>query len=89
MTAGDVQDTISRYWTKRATSYNCLVDHPDHREAEREAWAAVWTRALPPPPLDVLDVSTGTGHVALLFDRALGWTDEHPVDLHYLIPATA
>ncbi|SDT24410.1 class I SAM-dependent methyltransferase [Jiangella sp. DSM 45060] len=60
------QDSITRYWTERADSYDA-----HHREqlgnAEVKAgWTDVWRRALPAPPARVLDVGTGTGHVALL-----------------------
>lgn len=63
------QDRINAYWTERAPSYDEYQQRPDRLAADQEAWSAVWSRALPPGPLDVLDVGTGTGQVAMVLAR--------------------
>ncbi|WKN47513.1 class I SAM-dependent methyltransferase [Nocardioides sp. Arc9.136] len=71
MTVPSVQDRIDAYWTRRAPAYDDHQQRPDRRELDRAAWADVWTAALPLAPADVLDVGTGSGHVACLL-AALG-----------------
>jgi len=61
-----LQDTINDYWTDRAPSYDAYQQRPERREADIQAWGRVWSEALPPAPADVLDVGTGSGHVACL-----------------------
>lgn len=61
-----VQAKISQYWTQRAESYDEFQMSQLRNDAIRQAWLRVWRQALPAPPVDVLDVGTGTGHVALL-----------------------
>ncbi|REF36012.1 class I SAM-dependent methyltransferase [Thermasporomyces composti] len=61
-----VQANISQYWSERADSYDAFQVSQLRNGAIRQAWLGVWRRALPAPPVDVLDVGTGTGHVALL-----------------------
>lgn len=61
-----LQETINDYWTDRAPSYDAYQQRPERRELDRDAWARVWTSALPAAPADVLDVGTGSGHVACL-----------------------
>jgi ubiquinone/menaquinone biosynthesis C-methylase UbiE len=61
-----VQANISRYWSERAESYDAFQVDQLRNDAIRQAWLGIWRRALPAPPVDVLDVGTGTGHVALL-----------------------
>jgi SAM-dependent methyltransferase len=64
-TVPDVQDRITAYWDRRAPHYH---DHQIRNQPGpiREVWARIWRDALPPAPLDVLDVGTGTGEVAVL-----------------------
>ncbi|NEE00988.1 class I SAM-dependent methyltransferase [Phytoactinopolyspora halotolerans] len=64
--AADVQHTINRYWDDRAASYNANHVRQVSNAQIRAAWVDVWSRALPPSPARILDVGTGTGHVALL-----------------------
>lgn len=60
------QDRINAYWTGRAPGYDEYVQRPERFAADQQAWSAVWAQALPPAPLDVLDVGTGTGQVAMV-----------------------
>ncbi|GAA4377528.1 class I SAM-dependent methyltransferase [Nocardioides caricicola] len=61
-----LQDTINAYWTDRAPEYDAYQQRPERRDLDRDAWVRVWSPALPPAPVDVLDVGTGSGHVACL-----------------------
>ncbi|MDG4797135.1 class I SAM-dependent methyltransferase [Micromonospora sp. WMMD1082] len=60
------QDRINAYWTGRAPGYDEYQRRPDRLAADQRAWAQVWAEALPPAPLDVLDVGTGTGQAAMV-----------------------
>ncbi|WP_433533147.1 class I SAM-dependent methyltransferase [Micromonospora sp. CA-263727] len=60
------QDRINAYWTGRAPSYDEYQQRPDRLAADQRAWSDIWARALPAAPLDVLDVGTGTGQVAMV-----------------------
>lgn len=60
------QDNINRYWTERADSYDAHHRRQLGNAEIRAGWTDVWRRALPAPPARVLDVGTGTGHVALI-----------------------
>ncbi|GAA5115110.1 class I SAM-dependent methyltransferase [Alloalcanivorax gelatiniphagus] len=61
-----LQDSINDYWTERAPSYDAYQQRPERRDLDVEVWGRVWGGALPPAPADVLDVGTGSGHVARL-----------------------
>ncbi|MBL7253562.1 class I SAM-dependent methyltransferase [Paractinoplanes lichenicola] len=60
------QDQINDYWTGRAPSYAAYQLQPDRLADDIAAWSRVWAGALPPAPLDVLDVGTGSGQVAAI-----------------------
>lgn len=60
------QDTINRYWTLRADSYDAHHLKQLGNAEIKAGWTDVWRHALPAPPARVLDVGTGTGHVALI-----------------------
>jgi SAM-dependent methyltransferase len=66
MTATPVQHAINAYWTEQAPTYDVHQRRPERREHDVEAWSAIWSAALPPAPATVLDVGTGSGHVACL-----------------------
>lgn len=66
MTDQQLQGSINDYWTERAPSYDAYQQRPERRALDVEAWGRVWSAALPPAPADVLDVGTGSGHVARL-----------------------
>ncbi|MEU4690343.1 class I SAM-dependent methyltransferase [Actinoplanes sp. NPDC023714] len=59
------QDRINAYWTGRAPAYDAYQQRPERLDADAAAWAEIWKQALPPAPIDVLDVGTGSGHVAM------------------------
>jgi SAM-dependent methyltransferase len=61
-----LQERIDAYWTDRAPSYDDYQQRPERRVADNAVWADIWSTALPQPPARVLDVGTGSGHVALL-----------------------
>lgn len=61
-----VQDAINDYWTDRAPSYDDYQQRPERRDLDVEVWSRIWADALPPAPADVLDVGTGSGHVAFV-----------------------
>lgn len=61
-----VQDAINDYWTDRAPSYDDYQQRPERREVDADVWSRIWADALPDAPADVLDVGTGSGHVAFL-----------------------
>jgi ubiquinone/menaquinone biosynthesis C-methylase UbiE len=58
------QDSINHYWTGRAPGYAEYQLRPERLADDTAAWSEVWSSALPPAPLDVLDVGTGSGQVA-------------------------
>ena len=59
-----VQARIDDYWTGRAPAYDAWQRHPERVEEDVRCWSDIWAGALPPAPLDVLDVGTGSGQVA-------------------------
>jgi SAM-dependent methyltransferase len=61
-----LQDSINAYWSDRAPSYDAYQQRPERRDVDVEVWGRIWSEALPPAPADVLDVGTGSGHVARL-----------------------
>lgn len=61
-----LQARIDDYWTERAPSYDAYQQRPERRELDLRAWGEVWSGVLPTAPADVLDVGTGSGHVACL-----------------------
>lgn len=61
-----VQTSITSYWNLSATTYDAHPLSQIHMHEAKELWLQAWQRALPEPPVDVLDVGTGTGQVALL-----------------------
>ncbi|MEU4421043.1 methyltransferase domain-containing protein [Actinoplanes sp. NPDC024001] len=63
------QDRINAYWTGRAPAYDDYQQRPERLAADEQAWAGVWAEALPAGPLDVLDVGTGSGQVAMTLAR--------------------
>ncbi|MDN4161451.1 class I SAM-dependent methyltransferase [Nocardioides abyssi] len=61
-----LQARIDDYWTGRAPSYDAYQQRPERRDLDRQAWGRVWSGVLPSAPVEVLDVGTGSGHVACL-----------------------
>ncbi|MER5456446.1 class I SAM-dependent methyltransferase [Micromonospora sp. NPDC002389] len=60
------QERINAYWTGRAPAYDEYQQRPDRFADDQRAWSQIWSQALPAAPLDVLDVGTGTGQVAMV-----------------------
>lgn len=62
-----VQGRIDTYWNGRAADYDAFQQSCSAREDDRQVWRDVWAAALPTTERrawDVLDVGTGSGHVA-------------------------
>lgn len=66
MTDPHLQDSINDYWTHRAPAYDAYQQRSERRDLDVEVWGRAWSAVLPPEPADVLDVGTGSGHVARL-----------------------
>lgn len=62
----DSQSRINAYWDVRGTTYDTQPGHELATPKERAAWLTALRELLPPAPVDVLDVGTGTGFLALL-----------------------
>ncbi|GIJ10951.1 class I SAM-dependent methyltransferase [Micromonospora andamanensis] len=60
------QERINTYWTGRAPGYDEYQQRPDRLADDTRAWSKIWAEALPTAPLEVLDVGTGTGQVAMV-----------------------
>jgi len=73
----DTQESITTFWSTVAPFYNSDPSNvPKLESPEYEAWIRAIGRLLPRPPVDVLDIGTGTGFVALIASqlehRAIG-----------------
>ena len=68
MTKGrTIQDQITGFWSAVASGYEAHGGNvPARASAEFDAWVRAVANLLPAPPVDVLDVATGTGFVALI-----------------------
>lgn len=60
------QDKLNTYWSIRAQPYDEFQGARDQNPGYRQLWMDLFTQTLPPGPLDVLDVGTGSGYVAIL-----------------------
>lgn len=60
------QDKINTYWSIRSRPYDEFQVARDTSEGYRRLWVDLFTEVLPSGPLDVLDVGTGSGYVAML-----------------------
>ncbi|GAB3109188.1 hypothetical protein GCM10027055_06980 [Janibacter alkaliphilus] len=64
-----LQTRIDGYWTRRAGAYDAGQRRPERWEQDEQMWSRIWSEVLPEPPADVLDLGTGSGHVALMLAR--------------------
>lgn len=60
------QDKLNTYWSIRSQPYDEFQVARDRNDGYRQLWKDLFTESLPPAPLDVLDVGTGSGYVAVL-----------------------
>jgi SAM-dependent methyltransferase len=60
------QERIDDHRSERAPSQHSQQRRPQRRPEDHETWSLIWSAALPPAPARVLDVATGTGHVAFV-----------------------
>jgi ubiquinone/menaquinone biosynthesis C-methylase UbiE len=60
-----VKDTVQRYWSGRAATYDNDAIHALHSEAQRQAWLALIQRWAGSGPIDALDVGCGTAFLGL------------------------
>lgn len=60
------QVRMNEYWSRWAREYETYQKERLSNPGELEAWERVWAQKLPSPPAQVLDVGTGSGHVAMI-----------------------
>ena len=61
-----VKQQVAAHWNRRAAHFDEDFGHSNRTEAERDAWAHIFERALPAGgPLDALDCGCGTGFLSL------------------------
>lgn len=60
------QDKLNAYWSIRSQPYDEFQVARDQNHGYRQLWTDLFTEVLPVGPLDVLDVGTGSGYVAVL-----------------------
>jgi ubiquinone/menaquinone biosynthesis C-methylase UbiE len=66
--ARPVKEFVREYWGARAASFDEGDSFVSRTPDLADGWRAVFSEAFGPPALDVLDVGSGTGELALLFD---------------------
>ena len=62
----DVHDSIRDFWDRDAETYDLSASHAVSDPLEAAAWRSALRRALPEPPVSVLDAGAGTGSLSLL-----------------------
>jgi ubiquinone/menaquinone biosynthesis C-methylase UbiE len=63
------QSQITTYWNRRSNGYDSHPNHGFRGDQEKDSWLITLRGLLPLPPLDILDVGTGTGFLALLLSE--------------------
>ena len=61
-----INDRIREFWDRDSATYDHSASHAASDPLEAAAWRAALRRALPDPPVSVLDVGAGTGSLSLL-----------------------
>lgn len=61
-----VKTIIREHWNSRAAHFDESPNHAIASPAERTEWQRLFTASIGQAPLDIVDVGTGTGEVALL-----------------------
>ena len=61
-----IKETITRRWDDSSATYDDHAGHGIKSEGEKEAWKAVFKKALPMGAKEILDVGCGTGELSLL-----------------------
>lgn len=61
-----VKEMIRHRWNRRADTFDMSPGHGIHSGREKDAWISLFKRVLGDERLEILDVGTGTGIIALL-----------------------
>jgi len=62
----DFKAMVKQRWNKAAEGFDESPGHGIHSAREKQAWQALLAKLLGEKPLEILDVGTGTGVIALL-----------------------
>lgn len=62
----EIKEMIKHRWNRRAKDFDKSPGHGIHSGREKEAWVNLLTRVLGKDQLEILDVGTGTGVIALV-----------------------
>lgn len=60
------QQKLNSYWSIRSEPYDEFQIARDRNQGYRQLWVDLFTEVLPTGPLDILDVGTGSGYIAML-----------------------
>lgn len=61
-----VKEMIRQRWNRRADTFDRSPGHGIHSRREKDAWVSLFKQVLGEERLEILDVGTGTGVIALL-----------------------
>ena len=66
MPVNEVKEKIRQRWNDTAEEFDQCPGHGIHSEREKNAWQGILVKAIGGKRLNILDVGTGTGFIALL-----------------------